>query len=62
VSKEREEACDSRGTAVLNENGDEVLDAFCDWTNSIMYLDSRYKDMRSFWLAMKKYAISNSLN
>jgi hypothetical protein len=64
-SKAREEACDSRGPAVvLNENGDEVpdIDAFCDWTNLIMCLDSRYKEMRSFRLAMRKYAISNSLN
>jgi hypothetical protein len=62
------EGCDRRGTGVvLNENGEEVLCAdevpdigsFCDWTNLIMCLGSRYKYMHSFRLAMREYAIRN---
>jgi hypothetical protein len=60
------EVCDRRGpNVVLDENGDEMgcedemidIDSFCDWTNSIMCVGTRYKDMRLFWLAMREYAI-----
>jgi hypothetical protein len=60
------EACDGRGPAVLlDENGDEVgcvdevtdIGSFCDWTNPIMCVGTRYKDMRSFRLSMREYTI-----
>jgi hypothetical protein len=35
------------------------IDEFCDWTNPIMCVGTRYKDMRSFRLAMREYAISH---
>jgi hypothetical protein len=33
------------------------IGSFCDWTNPIMCVGTRYKDMRSFRLAMREYAI-----
>jgi hypothetical protein len=60
------EACDRRGPAVLlDENGDEVgcadevidIGSFCDWTNPIMCVSTRYKDMCSFRLSMREYTI-----
>jgi hypothetical protein len=33
------------------------IDAFCDRTNPIMCVGTRYKDMRSFRLAMREYVI-----
>jgi hypothetical protein len=65
ATKERE-ACDRRGhVVVLDENGNEAvcagkvadIDAFCDRTNPIMCVGTRYKNMHSFWLAMREYAI-----
>jgi hypothetical protein len=56
TTKERE-ACDRRGYAVvLDENGNEAvcadkvadIDAFYDWTNPIMCVGTRYKDMCFF--------------
>jgi hypothetical protein len=32
---------------------------FCDWKNSVMMLESRYKDMTTFRLAMRQFAIKN---
>jgi hypothetical protein len=58
--KAREEACDRRSpVVVLNENGDELVCADDVRTNPIMCLGSRYKDMCSFRLAMREYAIRN---
>jgi hypothetical protein len=60
------ESYNRRGTTiVLDENGDEVrcadevtdIGSFCDWTNPIMCVGTRYKDMCSFQLAMREYAI-----
>jgi hypothetical protein len=67
AAKAREEACGHRGPRVVpndcyNESvcGDELPDdmvALCDWKNPIMTLGSRYKDMVTFRLAMRQYAI-----
>jgi hypothetical protein len=65
--KAKEEACGTRASSSLNENyveelvcGDHVPDevvSLGDWRNPIMSLGSRYKDMVTFRLAMRQYAI-----
>jgi hypothetical protein len=68
VEKAREEACDIRapGASVNAYDEDELLCAdhlsddkisLCDWRNPKMDLGSRYKDMVTFRLAMRQYAI-----
>jgi hypothetical protein len=63
----REEACHGRGpNNMSNEFADEILCgdklpeeivSICDWKNLVMSLGIRYKDMVTFWLAMRQYAI-----
>jgi hypothetical protein len=65
--KAREEADERRQPSLMaNENvneqfcGDHVPDemaSLCDWKKPIMELGSRYKDMATFRLAMRQYAI-----
>jgi hypothetical protein len=31
----------------------------CDWKNHVMVLESRYKDMPTFWLAIRQFAINH---
>jgi hypothetical protein len=70
--KAREEPCGRRDPGPLpNECVDELVGqddkiaeemlSLCDWMNPIMELLSRYKDMTTFQLAMRQYAIKKEL-
>jgi hypothetical protein len=41
-----------------NKLADEMA-VLCDWKNPVMRLESRYKDMATFGLAMRQYAIKS---
>jgi hypothetical protein len=68
----REEAC-KRGDPAPQPNeyvdelvcGDQLPDenyALCVWRNPIMKLESRYKDMATFRLAMRQFAIKKEFD
>jgi hypothetical protein len=68
----REEACKRGDPAPQpNEYVDELVCAYqlpdenyalCDWRNPIMELESRYKDMTTFQLAMRQFAIKKEFD
>jgi hypothetical protein len=67
ASKQKEEACDgSAPVASMNEFTDDYVCedepddsiGLCDWRNLVMGLGSRYKDMVTFRLAIRQYAIN----
>jgi hypothetical protein len=67
AKRSKDDACHGIGlNDMSSECGDEEyggdhlqdeIGAICDWKNPIMSLDIRYKDMATFWLAMRQYAI-----
>jgi hypothetical protein len=71
-AKSREEACRRSGSGSLSHDFDDELpcddqvphemSSFLDWLNPIMELGSRYKDMATFRLAMRQFAIKKILN
>jgi hypothetical protein len=66
-TKAREDACDTRGSSTVQTDffdelvcGDQLPEemvALCDWRTPLMNLGSRYKDMPTFRLAMRQFAI-----
>jgi hypothetical protein len=67
LTKATEEGCDTGAPSALETKcGDDLVCAnhlpddtipLCDWRHSVMDLGCRYKDMATFWLAMRQYAI-----
>jgi hypothetical protein len=68
-SKAREEACAKRAPSVaMNAVDDDLvcgdklsdeMSVLCDWRNPVMELESRYKDIATFRLAMRQFAIKS---
>jgi hypothetical protein len=67
----RDEACNtSTPVASLNEDANEFVYeeqptdsvGLCDWMNHVMSLGSRYRDMVTFRLAIRQYAIKREFD